>query len=203
VDLTLAGAGAGGGGPPASVTATTGHRFYSVDRGDWVPAVELKPGETLRDASGDEVTVVRLAERNATTTVYNLTVDSEHTYYVLAGDSAVLVHNCQNPGTRFDVPDTSGVYTIHLKDGRKYVGSSTDSMRTRVNKSMRKKHAVKKAGYKKEDVVNVTWIELPPNMDSEMVRRVEQTVMEGLKARGVKLVNLRDPEIRIPFGGYF
>jgi hypothetical protein len=27
-------------------------------------------------------------------TVYNLTVDGVHTYYVVAGDAPVLVHNC-------------------------------------------------------------------------------------------------------------
>jgi len=45
---------------------------------------------------------------------------------------------------------------------------------------MRSKHAVRKAGYTKDDVVNVTWIELPAGMGSEATRRVEQTVMEGL-----------------------
>lgn len=94
VDLTLVGAGAGGGGPPSEVTATTGHKFYSLDRDDWVPAAELKPGETLRAATGAKVTVAKLAEHNARTTVYNLTVSSTHTYYVVAGQAPVLVHNC-------------------------------------------------------------------------------------------------------------
>jgi RHS repeat-associated protein len=94
IDLTLAGAGAGGGGPPAVVTATAGHKFYSLDRGAWAPAAKLKIGETLRDAGGHRVTVVRRAERAATTTVYNLTVSDTHTYYVVAGNTPVLVHNC-------------------------------------------------------------------------------------------------------------
>ncbi|MFI5897483.1 DUF6531 domain-containing protein [Actinoplanes sp. NPDC051513] len=97
IDLTLAGAGAGGGGPPSVVTATAGHKFYSVDRAAWVPAAELKIGETLRDADGMQITVVRRAERAATTTVYNLTVSDTHTYYVVAGHTTVLVHNCGGP----------------------------------------------------------------------------------------------------------
>ena len=76
-------------------------------------------------------------------------------------------------------------------------------MRGRVNKSMRSKHAVRKAGYTKDDVVNVTWIELPAGWARKQRERVEQTVMEGLKEQGVKLVNRRDPEINIPFGGFF
>ncbi|MEU4423781.1 polymorphic toxin-type HINT domain-containing protein [Actinoplanes sp. NPDC024001] len=92
VDLEFAGAGAGGGGPP-DVTATAGHKFYSLDRG-WVAAAELRDGEKLRDDSGAVVTVAASAERAAKATVYNLTVSGAHTYYVLAGTSAVLVHNC-------------------------------------------------------------------------------------------------------------
>ncbi|MFF5292143.1 nucleic acid/nucleotide deaminase domain-containing protein [Paractinoplanes globisporus] len=95
IDLTLAGAGAGGGGPPSVVTATAGHKFYSLDRNDWVTAASLKPGETLRDATGHRVTVVSRASRAEVATVYNLTVSEAHTYYVVAGDTPVLVHNCQ------------------------------------------------------------------------------------------------------------
>ncbi|WP_328471701.1 polymorphic toxin-type HINT domain-containing protein [Actinoplanes sp. NBC_00393] len=87
VDLTLTGDRA------AAVTATAGHKFYSLDRG-WVPAADLRPGEKLRDDSGAVVTVARLAERSATTTVYNLTVNATHTYYVHAGEHDLLVHNC-------------------------------------------------------------------------------------------------------------
>ncbi|WP_246607519.1 DUF6531 domain-containing protein [Paractinoplanes toevensis] len=86
VDVVLDGSGV--------VTATAGHKFYSLTRDEWVPAAELKPGETLRDDHGGKITVTRLAERSATTTVYNLTVSREHTYYVLAGSDPVLVHNC-------------------------------------------------------------------------------------------------------------
>jgi len=116
VDLTLVGAGAGGGGPPATITATDGHKFYVPGRG-WVTAIELKPGDQLRDEAGNPVTVRATHTRTQHTTVYNLTVDTTHTYYVVVGGEQVLVHNC-NPGTKFDVPDKPGVYTIHLKDGK-------------------------------------------------------------------------------------
>jgi len=92
VDLTLVGSGAGGGGPPAHITATAGHKFYSLDRSSWVPAGDLQIGERL--LSGSEVTVSALATRTATTTVYNLTVSRDHTYYVGDRGRQVLVHNC-------------------------------------------------------------------------------------------------------------
>ncbi|MFC7531845.1 polymorphic toxin-type HINT domain-containing protein [Actinoplanes sp. GCM10030250] len=118
IDLTLVGAGSGGGGPPAVVTATAGHKFYSTERG-WIPAAELRDKETLRDASGAEVTVAGRDERSATTTVYNLTVSDTHTYYVQAGDESVLVHNCGEGGTGLKYV----TYTkVHPVTGKIYSG---------------------------------------------------------------------------------
>jgi hypothetical protein len=68
---------------------------------------------------------------------------------------------------------------------------------------MRSRHAVGQAGYGPANVVNVTWTSLPGVTDSRVARTVEQNVMEGLKDSGIKLVNRKDPEIGLPFGGYF
>jgi hypothetical protein len=58
-----------------------------VDGGD------LRPGQTLRTSSGATVTVLRVHRFHQLHSAYNLTVDSLHTYYVLAGATPVLVHN--------------------------------------------------------------------------------------------------------------
>jgi RHS repeat-associated protein len=189
------------------LTATHEHPFWSPSEQDWIEAGALKPGMTLLTDDGDTVIVTgnRAFTKHART--YNLTVEDLHTYYVLAGATPVLVHNstCAPgtlPGTRFDVPEQPGIYTIHLNDGTKYVGSSTSSIRERANKSMRSKHAVRKAGYTADDVVNVTYFTLPGGTSRTAIRRMEQTMMEGIKARGGTLLNRRDPEIEVPFGGY-
>jgi RHS repeat-associated protein len=194
-------AGAEADGPIAELVATHNHPFWVPDLRDWVDATELHAGQWLQTSAGTRVQVTAVERWTQTATVHNLTVDDIHTYYVVAADTPLLVHNC-GPGTKFNVPASPGVYTIHMNDGTKYVGSSIDSMRSRVNKSMRSKHAVRKKGYKAQDVTNVTHIPLPAGVTSKTARRVEQTVMEGLKARGVTLLNRRDPEIEIPFGGY-
>ncbi|WP_285630346.1 RHS repeat-associated core domain-containing protein [Actinoallomurus iriomotensis] len=192
----------------ATVTATDQHPLWATANpartslGHWTDATDLHVGAHLRTPDGHTVEIIAVRHYSQSQAVNNLTVASLHTYYVEAGTTPVLVHNCSNPGTGFDVPDGPGVYTIHLDDGKKYVGSSVDSMRTRVNKSMRSKHAVRKAGYGPDNVVNVTWVSLPDVTDSVVARRVEQTVMDGLKDQGVTLVNRRDPEIAVPFGGY-
>lgn len=185
------------------LTATHEHPFWSPSEGSWVPAGDLRPGTTLR--TDDASIVVVTGNRGFTKHVrtYNLTVDDLHTYYVLAGSTPVLVHNSNcGPASTFNVPEQPGVYTIHLNDGTKYVGMSTTNINSRVAASMRSKHAVGSRGYGPADVENVTFFTLPSGVKATTARRIEQTVMEGLKSRGVTLLNRRDPEIDIPTGGY-
>jgi hypothetical protein len=79
----------------ASVTATDGHPFWVPELGEWVDAVDLKAGEWLRTGAGTHVQVTSVERWTVTSaTVHNLTVSDLHTYYVLAGATSVLVHNC-------------------------------------------------------------------------------------------------------------
>ncbi|GAA2965655.1 DNRLRE domain-containing protein [Actinokineospora diospyrosa] len=78
----------------ASVTATSGHPFW-IAPGTWVEAGKLHVGALLRTSAGTYVQVVAVAQRSQAQRVHNLTVDGPHTYYVLAGTTPVLVHNCQ------------------------------------------------------------------------------------------------------------
>ncbi|MDH6434816.1 RHS repeat-associated protein [Streptomyces sp. SAI-144] len=75
------------------LTATYEHPFWSPSEGHWVDAGSLTPGMTLLTDEGATVIVTgnRSFDRRART--YNLTVDDLHTYYVLAGETPVLVHN--------------------------------------------------------------------------------------------------------------
>ncbi|MFE7131752.1 polymorphic toxin-type HINT domain-containing protein [Streptomyces sp. NPDC057638] len=78
---------------PKKLTATHEHPFWSPSADRWVEAKELKVGMTLLTDEGEtlEVQGNRAYEEWART--YNLTVNSLHTYYVLAGRTPVLVHN--------------------------------------------------------------------------------------------------------------
>lgn len=79
----------------AEVTATDGHPFWVPELGQWLDATDLQPGQWLRTSAGTFVQIAAI-ERWTTpgTTVHNLTVGDTHTYYVLAGATPVLVHNC-------------------------------------------------------------------------------------------------------------
>ncbi|PWK89119.1 intein [Lentzea atacamensis] len=76
------------------MTATGGHPFWVSDKAAWVEAKDLVPGDDIRTAEDRSSKVTATARRTEHLTVYNLTVDGLHTYYVQAGDASVLVHNC-------------------------------------------------------------------------------------------------------------
>jgi len=82
------------------VAVTLKHPFYTPDRG-WVESANLKTGDTLLQRDGTTATIVAVTSRAVTTTVYNLSVENDHNYYV--GASRLLVHNC--PPTDDDAID--------------------------------------------------------------------------------------------------
>ncbi|MGW2792712.1 polymorphic toxin-type HINT domain-containing protein [Streptomyces sp. NPDC001251] len=75
------------------LTTTFHHPFYDETQAAFVEAKDLREGDVLQTPTGTaEVTGVRLFHANTTT--YDLTIGDLHTYYVLAGTTSVLVHNC-------------------------------------------------------------------------------------------------------------
>ncbi|MFF5505894.1 polymorphic toxin-type HINT domain-containing protein [Streptomyces roseolus] len=91
-------------GEGASVTTTDGHPFWVPEAGEWLEAGDLKPGQWLRTSSGAYVQISKIKRwTSPSATVYNLSVSNLHTYYVLAGETPVLVHNSNGwcgPGLR-------------------------------------------------------------------------------------------------------
>jgi hypothetical protein len=92
VDLTIAGGG--------TLTSTAGHKFYVVGRG-WTLVSDLSVGDRLRTPDGSVRALTALRDRSglAPRTVYDLTVDDLHTFFVRTKGQRpddVLVHNCLN-----------------------------------------------------------------------------------------------------------
>ncbi|WP_172890491.1 LamG-like jellyroll fold domain-containing protein [Actinoplanes derwentensis] len=191
----------------STVLETTAHHpFWDVTTGEWVDAAELVAGESTLVGPNGEIQYVT-AVRNFTDAkvMRDLTVDDIHTYYVVAGNGPVLVHNndcdaeTDHLGNDYGVPDGPGVYTIHLKDGKKYVGSSHTSMRDRVNDSLlNPNHAVSRAEYGRKDIENVTWVDYPlvfaRRGSRDDTRAGEQDRMDELLEAGIILVNQKYPE---------
>lgn len=76
------------------ITATDRHPFWAVDLAQWTDATALQPGQWLRTSTGTHVQVTAVKRWTTSATVHNLTVADLHTYYVLAGATPILVHNC-------------------------------------------------------------------------------------------------------------
>ena len=88
------------------IGCTGAHPFWSEDRHEFIPARDLRLGETLRTESGTLRQITRITPRRGPpVAVFNLEVDAEHVYYVSV--DGVLVHNAYG-----DIP---GEATISLK----------------------------------------------------------------------------------------
>ncbi|MFJ8582046.1 DNRLRE domain-containing protein [Micromonospora sp. NPDC093277] len=77
-----------------SITSTDAHLVWLPDTGVWAKAGQLKPGMWLQTAAGDWVQVTAIKRTVKRERVHNLTVDGVHSYYVVANDTPLLVHNC-------------------------------------------------------------------------------------------------------------
>ncbi|MFJ6772935.1 polymorphic toxin-type HINT domain-containing protein [Kitasatospora sp. NPDC091257] len=75
------------------VTATDHHPFWSVNRDAWVNAGDLTADDTVRSSDGTVVALAGIRHFHLVQPAHNLTVRDLHTYYVLAGNTPVLVHN--------------------------------------------------------------------------------------------------------------
>ncbi len=81
-------------GQLSEIIATDTHPFWVPDLREWVEAGNLKAGQLLRTSSGTHVQITQVTRYIKQQRTYDLSIDDIHTYYVLAGATPVLVHNC-------------------------------------------------------------------------------------------------------------
>ncbi|WP_308050725.1 ricin-type beta-trefoil lectin domain protein [Streptomyces sp. TRM72054] len=117
----------------AEVTATDGHPFWVQELGEWIDATDLKSGEWLRTSAGTYVQITAVERWTAPdATVHNLTVSSLHTYYVLAGATPVLVHNCGTGDPRVFAVDSAGtaeILPVHVIDSATHAPQALNAQR--------------------------------------------------------------------------
>lgn len=99
-------------GDKQKVVATDGHPFWNPVKSTWVDAIDLRSGDWLKTSSGTWAQVADVEVEHKRTVVHNVTVDRDHTYYVGAGDAAVLVHNCPSA----DVGDEPKPFALGIED---------------------------------------------------------------------------------------
>jgi hypothetical protein len=88
-----------------SIDTTPNHPFFTTDRG-WIVAGELKIGEGVRTETGGSATVTGFTLEAAPSTMWDITVEGAHSFFVGAG-TGVLVHNCGETGAGTPPPNRS------------------------------------------------------------------------------------------------
>ncbi|MGN9912252.1 polymorphic toxin-type HINT domain-containing protein [Phytohabitans sp. LJ34] len=82
-----------------TITTTEDHLYWDAVHQRWTRADELGVEAALTTADGNTVLVNGLNQNSRRSVIaYTLTVEDIHTFYVLAGRSSVLVHNCPGDG---------------------------------------------------------------------------------------------------------
>jgi hypothetical protein len=81
-------------GHQSVIYTTQNHPFWDETDQRWIDAGYQPPGHRLRGTKGRAVAVARVNNHAGHRWMDNLTVSNIHTYYVIAGNTPVLVHNC-------------------------------------------------------------------------------------------------------------
>lgn len=76
-----------------TIVTTPEHPFYLPEYSCWISAASLQAGDEILSITGERTCVdsVTVSTSEAPVTVYNFTVENDHTYFV--GENSVLVHN--------------------------------------------------------------------------------------------------------------
>ncbi|WP_434739682.1 LamG-like jellyroll fold domain-containing protein [Micromonospora sp. SH-82] len=96
-------------GRVTKVETTWHHPFWNDSKRKWTDAKDLKPGTRLLVRGKGAVTVVAVLNQLGTEEMRDLTVADIHTYYVLAGQTPVLVHNNNCPNGKLSDPLPQGM----------------------------------------------------------------------------------------------
>jgi hypothetical protein len=132
-------------GQQAVVRTTPHHPFWTPATHRWTDAERLRPGTALLTPTGARAGVTATRTYPGLRAMYNLTVADTHTYYVLAGDTAVLVHNesCTNLAIGLNRPewgmgsdDLAALLRNNGVDARTYNGSPWDQLDPDTNNTL-------------------------------------------------------------------
>jgi hypothetical protein len=95
-------------GEVTTLHTTQHHPFWNETEGEWTDAKDLTAGTELQVLGEGRVVVEAVRSWDGSKEMRDLTVADIHTYYVIAGDTPVLVHNCDGPLFRGTTPDYAG-----------------------------------------------------------------------------------------------
>ncbi|MEL5960030.1 polymorphic toxin-type HINT domain-containing protein [Streptomyces sp. CLV115] len=108
---------------PTTLIATDTHPFWTTRPGHWKNAEDIRPGDTLHNPTGAPVMVLSVQQENSSRRTHDLTVGELHTYYVLAGQTPILVHN-SNGSCGIGRELIGDERSDHILDGHRYPGAA-------------------------------------------------------------------------------
>ncbi|MFE6614018.1 polymorphic toxin-type HINT domain-containing protein [Amycolatopsis sp. NPDC057786] len=116
-----------------TIVATDGHPFWNDSSRTWTDAEDLTAGERLRTPDGRSLAITATRQRTAPQTVHNLSITGINTYYVVAGEAPVLVHNagCVTTPGRDLIDGRAQFHIIHgdvTGGGHKWPGQAGKSV---------------------------------------------------------------------------
>ncbi|MFI5868095.1 polymorphic toxin-type HINT domain-containing protein [Streptomyces sp. NPDC051546] len=110
------------------LTSTVHHPFWSATHQQWREAKDLTAGDQLRTAEGANVSIAGTRDWIGRQAAFDLTVSDYHSYYVFAGTTPVLVHNC-NGGFKIPVStDEIRKFNSNFEGTRLLNGSPENAM---------------------------------------------------------------------------
>ncbi|MFI1018163.1 polymorphic toxin-type HINT domain-containing protein [Streptomyces sp. NPDC020965] len=105
---------------PAVLKTTAHHPFWDTTTQSWKPAGALTEQSRLATATGQPAAIEAVDRRAGSERMYDLSVADFRTYYVLAGETPVLVHNSNCGIGRELIGDNR---SDHILDGHRYPGA--------------------------------------------------------------------------------
>ncbi|MDK3257512.1 DNRLRE domain-containing protein [Blastococcus capsensis] len=177
--------------------ATANHPIW-IEGSGWTDAKDLQPGHSTVGANGERRVITGVVDYGWVTgqTVHNLAVVNVHTFVVGSAELGTLVHNNSvcSMVARHIPRRTSGVYTIYLKDGSTYVGSSwgVRGARSRINSHfhVNGKLSRHENRYQRRDVAGISFAAVSGGRGA--VRRAEQAQINKMADWNRKLLNRRN-----------
>ncbi|MDR2641520.1 MAG: HINT domain-containing protein, partial [Planctomycetaceae bacterium] len=110
-------------GKNETIRPTITHRFYSLDRKEWIHIGDARFGEKLQGLGNNVITVISCQPLGTTERVYNMTVEEDHVYYV--GKLNLLAHNTRCSPTlpsSSPIPFRRANRIFHLEQGNARTG---------------------------------------------------------------------------------
>jgi len=117
------------GGEEGGSVASTGRHPFWTQRG-WVAAEELTEDDVLLSDTGEVVEIDSIGVESQDSPTFNLTVANVHTYYVVAGEVPVLVHNVDPWEIAFSRAVSAGETFQHGPWAGRTVQSAIDAARS-------------------------------------------------------------------------